>query len=89
MRVTGIDKYSTDARKRLAMLRGKPDSWWMEPATFFDVERSRAWVMMRRINHSSHHRGQLVVYLRLVESKVPSVYGPTADTDGKVIYKFG
>ena len=29
--------------------------------------------------HLAHHRGQLTVYLRLNEMKVPSVYGPTAD----------
>jgi uncharacterized damage-inducible protein DinB len=26
-----------------------------------------------------HHRGQLSVYLRLADGKVPSIYGPTAD----------
>ncbi|HEY8852489.1 MAG TPA: hypothetical protein VIM36_09930 [Gemmatimonadaceae bacterium] len=26
-----------------------------------------------------HHRGQLTVYLRLVDVPVPSIYGPTAD----------
>jgi uncharacterized damage-inducible protein DinB len=31
------------------------------------------------INHWSHHRGQLTVYLRLLGQPVPSVYGPTAD----------
>jgi uncharacterized damage-inducible protein DinB len=30
-------------------------------------------------NHWYHHRGQLVVYLRLLDIPVPSVYGPTAD----------
>ncbi len=30
-------------------------------------------------NHWYHHRGQLVVYLRLLDAPVPSVYGPTAD----------
>ena len=30
-------------------------------------------------NHWYHHRGALVVYLRLLEVPVPSVYGPTAD----------
>ena len=29
-------------------------------------------------NHWYHHRGQLVVYLRLLDVPVPSVYGPTA-----------
>lgn len=30
-------------------------------------------------NHVYHHRGQLLVYLRLLDVAVPSVYGPTAD----------
>jgi uncharacterized damage-inducible protein DinB len=30
-------------------------------------------------SHLAHHRGQLTVYLRLVESKVPALYGPSAD----------
>lgn len=30
-------------------------------------------------NHWYHHRGQLGVYLRLLDVPVPSVYGPTAD----------
>ncbi len=29
--------------------------------------------------HLAHHRGQLTVYLRLNEAKVPAIYGPTAD----------
>jgi uncharacterized damage-inducible protein DinB len=30
-------------------------------------------------NHWYHHRGQLTVYLRLLDVAVPSVYGPSAD----------
>jgi uncharacterized damage-inducible protein DinB len=30
-------------------------------------------------NHLSHHRGQLTVYLRLIDAPVPAVYGPSAD----------
>jgi uncharacterized damage-inducible protein DinB len=69
-------------------LREKPENWWRETAAFFDVQRSRAWIFMRRLNHSTHHRGQLVVYLRVLGVRVPSVYGPTADTNGAVIYTF-
>ena len=29
--------------------------------------------------HLAHHRGQLTVYLRLLEEKVPAIYGPSAD----------
>ena len=35
----------------------------------------RAWIL----NHLVHHRGQLSVYLRLLDAPVPSIYGPTAD----------
>ena len=34
------------------------------------------------LNHMAHHRGQLTVYLRLNEAKVPAIYGPSAD-EGK------
>jgi len=31
------------------------------------------------MNHLYHHRGQLSVYLRLLDVPVPSIYGPSAD----------
>ena len=34
------------------------------------------------LNHSIHHRGQLTVYLRLLDIPVPGVYGPSADEPG-------
>jgi uncharacterized damage-inducible protein DinB len=83
-----IAKYRADAQRRLDILRTKPDQWWRESATFFEVPRSRAWIFTRRLNHSTHHRGQLIVYLRMLGVAVPSVYGPTADTGGRVIYSF-
>jgi uncharacterized damage-inducible protein DinB len=30
-------------------------------------------------SHLFHHRGQLSVYLRLLDVSVPSIYGPSAD----------
>ena len=38
-----------------------------------------AWVRSLMMNHSYHHRGQLTVYLRLLDVPLPSIYGPTAD----------
>ena len=32
------------------------------------------------LRHSTHHRGQLSAYLRAMGGKVPSIYGPSADT---------
>jgi uncharacterized damage-inducible protein DinB len=38
-----------------------------------------AFVRAIMLNHWYHHRGQLTVYLRLLDVPVPSVYGPSAD----------
>ena len=38
-----------------------------------------AFVRAVMLNHWYHHRGQLLVYLRLLDQPVPSVYGPSAD----------
>ncbi|PYS86931.1 MAG: damage-inducible protein DinB [Acidobacteria bacterium] len=34
------------------------------------------------INHLVHHRGQLTVYLKMLDKKIPSIYGPSADSGG-------
>jgi uncharacterized damage-inducible protein DinB len=39
----------------------------------------RGSVVRTHISHLSHHRGQLTVYLRLLDVPIPSIYGPTAD----------
>jgi uncharacterized damage-inducible protein DinB len=39
----------------------------------------RAEVVRNHLSHLVHHRGQLTVYLRLVDVPLPSIYGPTAD----------
>jgi len=36
-------------------------------------------VLRDTLNHLAHHRGQLTVYLRLNEQRVPAIYGPSAD----------
>ena len=67
------------ARPRLGFLASQADAWWLGRVKFFDVERERAWTYWRRVLHTAHHRTQLTVYLRLLDRKVPSTYGPTAD----------
>src|SRR5438093_1331584 len=74
-----IRRYAEDSGKRLAILREKDERWWEGPTRFFDVERSRAWVMTRRLTHTSHHRGQQMAMLRMLGREVHSNYGPTAD----------
>ena len=43
------------------------------------MEAPRYVMIQDTINHWSHHRGQMTVYLRLMGAKVPSIYGPSAD----------
>lgn len=81
-RLAFLETYARASERRLAALRDKPESWFEEATRFFDVERSRAWVLTRRIAHSAHHRAQLTVYLRLLGRELYSTYGPTADTGG-------
>jgi uncharacterized damage-inducible protein DinB len=48
------------------------------------ANKAPRYVMIQEmvINHWAHHRGQLTVYLRLNEAKVPAIYGPSADEKG-------
>lgn len=90
-----IERYATDSAKRLDALRGTDDGWWQEMVAFFDTRRSRAWVMVRRIAHTAHHRGQQTTLLRQLHHDLHSTYGPSADTGGlmqqqaPVIYAYG
>ena len=67
------------AAARLPWLAGQTEAAWIAHSRFFDADRERIWIFWRRVLHSAHHRTQLTVYLRLLERKVPSTYGPTAD----------
>jgi uncharacterized damage-inducible protein DinB len=81
-RLDFIRRYAEDSGRRLAQLRQTDENWWETPTTFFDVSRSRAWVMTRRLTHTSHHRGQQMAMLRMLGRELHSTYGPTADTGG-------
>ncbi len=81
-RLEFIKRYAVDSGKRLEVLRTKEDGWWESTTKFFDVQRSRAWVMVRRIAHTAHHRGQQMAMLRVLGRDLHSNYGPTADTGG-------
>jgi uncharacterized damage-inducible protein DinB len=94
-RLEFMKRYAEDSGKRWAALRDKNDPWWQEETKFFDVQRSRAWVVTRRIAHTSHHRGQQMSMLRMLGRDLHSNYGPTADTGGLMqdhaptIYAYG
>jgi len=89
-----LQRYAAASGERLAHIEAQPDAWFESETTFFDVKRSKAWVLTRRLTHSAHHRGQLTVYLRVWGQALYSTYGPTADTGGlfqnkaPVIYRY-
>lgn len=77
-----IKRYADDSGRRVLRLRETDEAWWEELTAFFDVQRSRAWIMTRRLTHTSHHRGQQMAMLRMLGRDLHSNYGPTADTGG-------
>ena len=81
-RLEFMKQYAEDSGRRLERLRTTDEHWWEELTSFFDVRRSRAWVMTRRLTHTSHHRGQQMAMLRMLGRDLHSNYGPTADTGG-------
>ena len=81
-RIEFIRQYAQDSGKRLDVLQRTDEPWWEEMTRFFDVDRTRAWVMLRRLTHTSHHRGQQMAMLRMLRRDLHSNYGPTADTGG-------
>jgi uncharacterized damage-inducible protein DinB len=93
-RLAFLEHYAAVSAERLEALSQKSDDWFEGVTKFFEVERSRAWVVTRRLTHSAHHRAQLTVYLRLFGESLYSTYGPTADTGGlfqdhaPVVYRY-
>jgi len=93
-RLSFLDHYAAASAARLAALASAPDDWYAATVRFFDVDRSRAWVLVRRFVHTSHHRGQLTALIRLRGHALYSTYGPTADTGGlaqngaPVVYRY-
>ena len=89
-----IRHYAQVSGERLKILSNKPADWYREEVAFFDVPRSRAWVLVRRIAHSAHHRGQLTMFIRGRGQNLYSTYGPSADTGGlpanqaRVVYRY-
>ncbi len=79
--VQAHDKGVADARASLAKTT---DEHLMRPWRLLVrgnvvSESSRHDVLRDTFMHLSHHRGQLTVYLRLNDAKVPAIYGPSAD----------
>ena len=65
--------------ERLAKLRSMTPEQLLRDVEFFGTKAPAVtWLGMMN-NHSVHHRGQLAAYLRPMGSKVPAIYGMSAD----------
>ena len=76
-----FDQNVRDARKALEEITGAPldEPWSLTLGDRVLMTLPRGEVVRQHLSHLVHHRGQLTVYLRLVDVPLPSVYGPTAD----------
>ena len=79
-----LDTFDENVRKsREAIARAKDSdydvTWSLKMNRNVLFTAPRRVVVRQHISHLSHHRGQMTVYLRLLDIPVPSIYGPTAD----------
>src|ERR1700682_234165 len=75
------DKHVKEARKAISAAKDKDYTvpWSLKHGERVIFSMPRGPVVRQTINHLVHHRGQLTVYLRLIDVPVPSIYGPSAD----------
>jgi uncharacterized damage-inducible protein DinB len=80
-----LEAFDKNVANALELLNAQSDeellkTWRMRNGekVFFELPRLAA-IRSIALNHTIHHRGQLSVYLRLLDVPLPSVYGPTAD----------
>jgi uncharacterized damage-inducible protein DinB len=80
--VATLDKHVASAHKAL---KGTNDTfllttnWHLKAGGKIVMDSPRHIVLRDTLNHLAHHRGQLTVYLRLLDRTVPAIYGPSAD----------
>lgn len=80
-----LGKFDENVRKFLEVLRGMTVDQMNEMWTLyyngkpFFGEPRHSVLRSSVMNHMIHHRGQLTVYLRMNDLKVPGLYGPSAD----------
>jgi uncharacterized damage-inducible protein DinB len=79
--VAGFDKVVKEARAAISAAQDKDydATWSLKHGDNVLFTATRKVVVRQTISHLSHHRGQLTVYLRMLDVPVPSIYGPTAD----------
>ena len=74
--------YKTTIPAKLQALAALPGDTLAEELDFMGfMKMPRVNFIAFANNHSIHHRGQLAAYLRAMGSKVPNIYGPSADAE--------
>src|SRR5215211_6415306 len=76
--------FDTNVQEARAAIAASKDAdydvkWSLKAGGRTVFTESRRNVVRNHINHLVHHRGQLTVYLRLIDVPLPAIYGPSAD----------
>jgi uncharacterized damage-inducible protein DinB len=80
----GFDENVRAARDAIAAAR-EADlavAWSLKHGDHVLFTAPRGAMVRNHLSHLIHHRGQLSVYLRLIDVPLPPIYGPTADERG-------
>ena len=79
--IQALDKAAAGAREAFAKTTDDhlKTNWRLLARGKVVMEAPRFEMIQDTFNHWAHHRGQMTVYLRLMGSKVPALYGPSAD----------
>ena len=79
--VSALDAAVAEARQALQATTEEhlAKTWQLKMRGSVEQQDTRANMIQDTLSHRSHHRGQLTVYLRLLNRKVPSTFGPSAD----------
>lgn len=76
-----VARYKEKVPPAIARVRAMSAEQLTDVIDMFGVVKApRLSFLSMAAKHSVHHRGQLTTYLRPMGGKVPSVYGPSADT---------
>lgn len=79
-----MEEFENQLHKAIELLKTASDdmlsrNWKVRKGDKLIYDMPRADIIRRQMNHIIHHRGQLSVFLRLLDVPVPGVFGPTAD----------
>jgi uncharacterized damage-inducible protein DinB len=79
--VAEFDNNVEQGREALASVTGDDLDvvWSLKHGDHVVFSAPRGEVVRMHLSHLVHHRGQLTVYLRLLDVPIPPIYGPTAD----------